>query len=273
MKVKWLLQTDVFDENLDRLKSEITSQGMQYKEVEYLPYESNTKYIKAFKPNDCVIFYGSLNFAGQILRETSWIPGVFSTLKRYDCTQYYPLLHKYLLNSDFILLPFGCLQRQNFYHLIRDEHVFIRPTSGFKTFTGQVVNLEDKHWLNKLCAYGIDYSDLVLVSTPTNIKYEWRLVVSDRVISGSQYRKDGQINEDCNVPTEVIEFANQVLEETRFRPDPIFTLDICQVGDTLSVLECGGFSCAGLYKCDLKPIVTEVAKLSINQWKQLYDPS
>jgi len=266
--VNWLLQTDIFDENLDELKSEIDKQRHVYDEVSYSPFVSGKDYIKGY--GGAVVFYGSLNFGQQILRETSWIPGVYCDLPQYLCTNYYPKLRDYLFNSDFCMLPLGCVDYSRVEHLSDEGLVFVRPNDGFKSFTGQLVDLSDKNWLNQLKAFESDETSLVLISSPANIRREWRLVVTDKVISGSQYKEDGKIKESSDVPQEVIDYTNMVLKKTGFRPEPIWTMDVCECGDELSVLEIGCFSCAGLYASKLGPIVEEASRLAQQDWDEIY---
>lgn len=271
--MNWLLQSDVFDENLEELKEEIIKQGHNFKVVDYSPYESNKEYLRLFSKKDCVLFYGSLNFGHQILKEAPWIPGLFYTPENYLCSSYYPKLQDYLLNKDFMMLPYGCLKdKLLFEHLTRDNHIFIRPDKGSKSFTGQVVDTDDwQKELNKLNAYSPYPDELVLLSSPTDIEREWRFIVSDKVVAWSQYKAKGEHKESEYAPTDVINFAEEVLRETKFRPDPLWTLDICQVGQKYYVLEVGCFSCAGLYKASVSRIVKEASKLAKLEWKDLYE--
>lgn len=271
MKVNWLLQTDVFDENLDELKKEIKNQGHKYTIVDYKPFSDNKEQLD-LKFEGPVLFYGSINFGQQILRGTNWTPGVYCDSCKYDCSYYYLHLHDYLLNNDFSLLPFGFLEKNKFYYRhIYDDLVFVRPNSGTKSFTGQVVDVSERNFVNKLKAFGVKDEELILVSTPLHIKKEWRLIVTDKVITGSQYKDKFKHVESPELPERVVKFANNLLLKTKFRPEPIWTLDICESGDKLYVLEIGCFSCAGFYMSDVSKIVKEASTQAILTWKDIYE--
>ena len=209
------------------------------------------------------------------------MPGVFCNLPKFECQYYYPRFGDRLLNSDYAMLPFGDMKRRKdwaFQNFGEDNCVFLRPSSGFKTFAGQVVEFADWEGEMRTLSFKIDPEVLVLVCRPVEILKEWRLVVSDRVVAASQY-KEGRglirlMGEDVvrtrNVPDVVLQYGEQVLKEVKFKPDPIWTLDICEtVSGDLRVLEVGSFSCAGLYACDPDPIIEEVNRLSLQEWESV----
>jgi hypothetical protein len=57
--------------------------------------------------------------------------------------------------------------------------------------------------------------------------------------------------------------ANRV----RWRPDPIFMLDICEAEERFWLVEINGFSCSWLYACDLAAVVREASRLASECWK------
>lgn len=124
----------------------------------------------------------------------------------------------------------------------------------------------------------IDPETLVVVSRPIEILKEWRLVVTDRVIAHSQYKQGhglirlqgSDLLKVRETPQEVLDYAQRVLNEVKYRPDPIWTLDICETADGLKVLEVGSFSCAGLYACDPEPIIEEVNRLALADWDECH---
>jgi hypothetical protein len=64
---KWLLESNIFQENIELIKKAIISQGMECKEITYVPFD-NDQTFQVYDPEECVIFYGSLNLATQIQR-------------------------------------------------------------------------------------------------------------------------------------------------------------------------------------------------------------
>jgi hypothetical protein len=174
------------------------------------------------------------------------------------------------------MLPFSELLRKKewlYFTLGVDETIFIRPSSGDKIFTGQLFykhNMEEelKRTLN---SFDLDYLQpmMVVIAKPQTIIKEWRLVVAqDQILSGSLYH-DRTLNLDYRgYPKEVKILTEKILSETTYRPDKIWTMDFCQTSDQkIHLLEIGGFSCAGIYECDLEPIVREVSRISLENQK------
>lgn len=266
--VKWLLEKDTFEENLESLKEAINAQGMEYKVIEYIPFEGN-KCFDAFCIEDCVVFYGSLNLAKRIKRKTNWVPGAgdINCENHFKCSYYYNKLSEYLLNDKYIMLPFGELNRQKdfLYGLIgNNNNLFIRPNSGYKQFTGTVVPIEKyEHNVEMFGLYDISMEEIVVCAEPKNLKEEWRLVVVDKsVVSGSRYRLGGRINYSVEVPDAVIEYGNSISKV--WSPDSAFVLDICRLqnGD-LKLVEINTFYSSGLYLCDKQKVVRSVSEMAV----------
>jgi hypothetical protein len=173
------------------------------------------------------------------------------------------------------MLPFGNLNRRKdslFKYVGKEGRIFVRPSSGYKTFTGKVVSSETWNQDFKLISfYGIEPEELVIVSSPAEIKREWRAIVAERrIIAGSEYKTDQSWNEETPVetlPNEVFQYAQAIVGSVNYQPDPVWTIDICETNDgNLKVIEVGSFSCAGLYNCDPEPIVKEVNRITIKEW-------
>lgn len=268
MNPKWLLEKKCFEENYDKLTEEITKQGMIYKCAEYKPYK-DSDYLDLFSQDDCVIFYGSINFANKIRKEASWIPGVYFHRYNYECTSYYPVLGEHLLNKNYIMLPFGDLLRQKDYlynKLGINNALFLRPNSAIKPFTGMVIKRED--YERELKYLGHMFSnDLCVVSQPRNIFKEWRfVVVENRVITGSQYISDDEIEPKLDFPEEALRLAEIIAK--KYSPDLVWIVDICQTKFDFYVLEVNSFSSSGLYACDLAKVVKEVSEVALREYNE-----
>jgi hypothetical protein len=276
MKASWLLETDVFHENLKEMVKEIKQQGMRVEIASYLATTSDKTYLNLFDENDCVIYYGSLNFANQVKREAKWIPGVYYNKKAFNCSSYYPELAQVVpvINAwKYVMLPYADLLRQEkflFETLGEDGCVFVRPDSGAKPFTGQLVKREEwKRDVNYMSFYGTQPADICVVSAPRNIEAEWRFVVIEgRVITGSQYKLDDKVNVECDYPPEALELADKAA--ANYSPDPVWCVDVCRTRlGNYYLLEIGCFSCAGLYACNLPTVVREVSAAALREWKDI----
>jgi len=260
---RWLLENDVFSEDLGPLKKAIKSQGMEYHELGYTPFggELSLPFDPAIHPT---LFYGSLNFAKRLTAETAC--NVFCTLPNYECTKYYAYLGEFLLNKYYVMLPFSELERrkEEIFEMVGDDGcIFVRPSRGDKVFTGKVVKWEEFDQDYKLFGlYDTKPHDMVVAARPYNLIKEWRLIVIDsKIIAGSLYN-DRTMNLDYNgFPEDVENFAKLVIS-AGYVPDKAWVLDICQTKEgSLYVLEIGGFSCAGLYNADPEPIVKAITGL------------
>ena len=270
MNVKWLFETDIFDENIHKLVKACEAIGLESKICAYEHFGMNKSYLDLFKPDDCVVTYTSLEFAVQIKRGAKWIPGSYCNLPNYECTSYYPLIGDDLLNADYVMLPFGELSRRRdwlFDHLGTDGCFFVRPNRGNKIFTGKVIERErfDRE-LKLLGFYKVQDNELVVAAEPQNVTGEYRFVVADnKIVAGSQYRDNyGKVECSPNVPPEAYDLANRYSHLT---PDRCWCIDICyrRYYNDYKVMEINSFGCSGLYECDPMSVVRMVSKAA---WKE-----
>lgn len=260
--VKWLIEPEAFQGDADLLVKGLNDLRMPYKIVNFgISYDS---YLNAFKDDDCVIFYGSLQLARLIQRKAKWIPGAYCNFPKFDCTYYYPRFGKELLNSEYIILPYGDFVRRHEEY----DGMFIRPCSGFKTFTGCVFkNSKEKiHEWNCTC----DPETLVLIAKKDYLVSEWRLIVSEgQIIASTQYKHSNKFVRNEGAPEDVISYGQKLLDLIPYDPDPIWSLDICRrVNGELKVLEVGSFSCAGFYGCDINPIILKAVDVAIKEYEE-----
>lgn len=272
MKPIWIIEKDIFQENIEEMIKSVSDQGMDHKIVSYVPFEAG-EYKNLLPENSCAIVYGSLQLARCLQKTTNWIPGVYCDLPKYECSYYYTKLGSFLLNSPYVMLPFGELVRQKeflFEALGNSDCLFIRPSSGFKLFTGKVVEKENyEREIEKFSFYDVEPEKIVVVATPQNIKAEWRLVVVEgKVIASSQYQLHRKHITKEGCPDVVKQYAEEIAKV--WEPDPAWTVDICQLdSNEIRLLEIGCFSCAGLYDCNKSEIVSVVSNLAIKHWKDV----
>lgn len=277
MTVKWLVEHDIFAEDLGPLVAEIQRQGMEVEQIKYIPFESGT--YDNFADDDCVLCYGSLNLIRQLQRQKPWIPGSFCNLPNFECSKYYAYYGRYLFNHEYTMLPLAELKRRawKFFNYLwthpGDPRFFVRPSTGFKTFTGQVItksNFEkDFSWFEDLASP----DSLVVVASYAPIDDEYRLVIANRkVIAASRYRHNGKLDIKTGAPKKIIEYAENITHEVEWEPDPIYAMDIA-VGhwahNGIGLLELNSMSCSGFYACPVEPIVTAASALARKEWKDI----
>ncbi len=109
--------------------------------------------------------------------------------------------------------------------------------------------------------------DLVLVSTPKNILWEGRIIVSKYkdIIAHSTYRFQGQVTKIPSIPEGATKLVKELLE-INYYPDSVFCYDICQDNDgKFWLLELTSFSSAGLYAANKEDIINKVSEIA---WKE-----
>src|SRR5205823_131995 len=112
------------------------------------------------------------------------------------------------------------------------------PDSGDKDFTGEVVAYECfEKWVDHLKSFNeVPMDTLCVASAKVPISKELRLVVvGGKVVSGSTYRVNGEIDlqplDDQPDAASILDFANLVLATNPPPLPPVHVLDIaCHVG-------------------------------------------
>lgn len=260
----WLLEHEVFQEDELPLIEALKKLDVPHTLVRFgTPYET---YIKQMEDKRGV-FHGSLQFGKQI--RAAWSPRqntrVYCSLEKYECVYYYPRLGEFLLNSEYVMVPFGELIRRKswLFSKLGGDSLFIRPSSGYKTFTGMVLN--DLEWESELrfLKASINPEEIVVLAPAQDVVKEWRVViVGDQPVTAGQYREAGVDVRVSEVPKQVYDFAYMVLDFTQYRPDAAWTLDVSETADgRFKVIEPNSFSCAGLYACDCEAVVKAVNDL------------
>jgi hypothetical protein len=273
MNPTWLIEAGVYGDEALPLLAEIRRQGMA---AEIIPHQALRKGsapvvgAETLSSEACVIGYGTYPFAQQILLHHPWLPGASYSAANLDCSTYFAYFGRYLLNQNYIIMPGveAIRQRDWLYEVFGQEsRVFARPTSCQKVFVGRCIDQQD--FASALAPTRYDPATLVVIAAPRKIAREWRLiVVGDEVVASSQYAIDGQraIADEC--PIEVRQFADSMLRHVRWRPDPIFMLDVCEAADAFWLVELNSFSGSWLYRCDLPSVVSAASELAGQIWRR-----
>lgn len=273
MSLTWLLDSKCYDENLPELKDELTRQGIKYITGEYSSFGEPIKWDGSFNlfgdiflnPNPRLYFvYGSLQFAKKMRcigpRVHTWC-----NLEQFGCNYYYPRLSKFLFNQEHAFLPYGELidkEEWIFKTFGVDDCVFMRPSSGFKEFTGQVY--EKRYWkgMIELSNTQIQPEDLVVVATPQDIAAEYRVIIGPNgpiTSSMTHMNRKLYVAKIDLFEKRIYNYISGVLDKIIYEPDPFWVMDIaCDFKDNLSVLEVNSMSCSGFYACDLSKIVAAI---------------
>lgn len=218
--------------------------------------------------DECVIFNGSIEMCKHVvnrLKGKGNHPVLYCTWRNYLCSSYYSHFAGLLFNDNYVMLPLAELNRRKFelYGMYgKDTMLFIRPDTGDKSFKGSLVDLQD------FDSFYDEFEhlkhDLVVISSPKEIRGEWRFVVSATgdVIASSCYQFQSKKTVVNSAPASATALA-QKIALSPYAPDNVFCVDVAQDAEGKSwLLELTSFSSAGLYACDKEAIVEEVSKIA-----------
>lgn len=278
MNVGWLIDAGMFEGYRDELVAAIRNQGHDAKLIQAPspPFrwdDVGCSYRDTFPKDACVISHGDIELVTRIHQERRWTPGAFCSVENFACSSYVCWYGKYLLNRDYVMLPFGELDRnQNFLFdsFGRNDQIFIRPESPLKLFTGQIATRQTfAADLEFMGFYEFPASSLVVVSSPKTILNEWRFVVANgKVAAGCQYKKGDDLDYQPEYDGKAFDLAKSIAS-IDYEPDPVWVMDICKTSDdTNHLLEIGGFSFADLYACNMADIVSAVSAAAMTVWQK-----
>lgn len=260
--IKFAIEQDVFKENIEDLQQVIESNECQCINLKYKPF-SNKQELIIDNNDENVIFLGSLNLGRYIKKNTRW--KIWCDLPKFECSHYYSYLGKHLINNKYIMMPLKEVLRQKDMIgdlLSEDGQIFIRPSSGFKTFTGNLLNIAHiETEISSLICCEQDYENLVILTSPKIIIKEWRFFIIDNVaVAASQYHQDGKFKTSPNVPDYVWDYAKSLSKE--WKPESAYVIDIgLTSGQSLGLVEINSLSCSGMYDCNKKDIIANLVKL------------
>jgi len=283
-KVNWIIEKYLFEEYEDKLAQSVKDSGMNVivHDESMSRFENFTEYVNnKFTDKDIVIMHGSLQMGRKMLRSKMY-PGIFLTLDNYECFNYYGYFGHNLLNEDYVMMGLNDVLRNKdkIFGVFNTDKIFIRPSNGFKSFTGQCLvkeNFDTEFDILTKSYGGLDLNTLVLISPAQEIEEEYRFVVIDgKVISGAMYMdKDSRDrwNAYYDKPCEsnlAKAFAEHMV--TIYQPDKAYTIDVCKLKEGgFRLIELNSFFCASWYGNDLDKIVKAVNELCINEYNDIYE--
>lgn len=264
MALTWLIDADQSSERSAEFQALIRSRGYECRPVKFFPETKPPGDIAGaehLQIDARAVFFGGPALMDHIQTNRRWKPGGWCTFANFRCETYYCYFGKYLLNEDYVLLPAAEAVRRSsqlFDQLAVNGDVFIRPAVGRKLFVGTCVDIDD---LRSTLSSRLDPRTMVVISSPKVVGREWRLFVAHNdVIASSQYADNGQVVRRPDCPSDVIHFAESILSDVAWRPDPLFSMDLCESGGRIFIVEINGFSCSNLYAADLNSIVDAVSE-------------
>ena len=214
-----------------------------------------------------LVFFGSLNMIRKLQdMNLPYRPIAWCDWNALACRTYYEHYRQFLIQTDYGFYTFRELGEltDNLYRWYGFKNkIFVRPDSGDKIFTGEVVGQPQfDYWYRMAQAYDPKPDSWCIVSKPTQIKEEYRFVLADgKVIAGSRYKIAGMFQYDGKYSDQLVKYAEEVAAV--WQPHEIFVMDLAVLhDDDVKLIEIGQINGAGLYKCEIRPIVAAMAEIA-----------
>lgn len=270
-KAMWVIQArsndrDVTVQNLIYAVEELSREIIIYHHV---PFDDDREL--TFLPCDRpVIFHGAIGCVDCVQRrKLPAKPFAWFDFEKLSCHSYYAFWGEYLAAKHYGFYPLAEIERQwdwLFETFGREDHIFIRPDSNDKLFTGEVVSKDQlASFMNWAYIQNEMKTPLCVVATPTTFEAEWRLFVADgKVVAGSRYKEAKCLSVSPDYPQEAVLFAEKVA--AMWSPHPFYVLDIGLTPFGYKVVECGSANCAGFYAADVRPIVEAMTRIAEREW-------
>ena len=268
MNTTWIVENFTTDNGYEELIAELDRQNITFTVLDLKNhFELNSSVINAIKDH-CVVFQGSIEMFRKLKQETDLKPLGWMTDDNYLCSRYFPKFQEFLFNDKYSLVSLAGLKANKFFYygvFGKDANIYVRPDRGDKTFKGQLLDLQyfDSTFNNALSSIAKD-DDLVLISTPKNIRGEWRFICSHHkeIIAFSTYMYQGNRTYIPSAPKGATDLCKKILD-VGYYPDPVFTVDIAEDTDgNYWLIEMNSFTSAGTYAANKKNIVTRVSEIA-----------
>ncbi len=273
MKPIWIIENFNDDNGYNMLAEEVKRQDMRCIVLDITNHFTLNRNL--IKENDCVVFQGSIQLFKELKASLPVWPLGWLTTTRYLCTTYYSYFQEYLFNNKHIFMSVAGIKANKwavYSWFAKDTTIYVRPDSGEKLFTGQLLDLQyfDKFWDNNISC-GAKSTDLVVISTPKALRGEWRYICTNQkeIIGTSLYRYNDKQTYIPSAPERATALCNKVLE-IGWYPDPVFTIDICEDFDgNYWLLEMNSFTSAGTYAAKKDKIVERVSQIAVEEYERI----
>lgn len=172
--------------------------------------------------------------------------GVFYNEETFD-QAYYGKLDLPLLNSDASLYPI----KDNL-NLKFNTDVFIKPSKDLKAFTAGILPAGTSivEYITAQSYQKIYLEELAIIAPCKKIISEYRFfVVEGEVITGSMYRFADKVVTSPYIPENIMAAAKEYAK--LYQPHDVFTMDLAETTDGISIVEYNCWNASGVYQTDL----------------------
>ena len=142
----------------------------------------------------------------------------------------------------------------------------MKPNGTFKSFNGQLVSKCQLEEFKKRVLQGefhFDEEEKIVLAKKRSILEEYRLfIIDNKIITGCKYMYRYQLALEKELPQEVVDFAQQVINN--WTPEKAFVLDIGKTNLGYKVIEVNCINSAGVYLCDAEKIILALEEFYSN---------
>lgn len=223
----------------------------------------NISYIE--NDNNIIIPYGSHQFINKIKSLNINKCFIFNDIDKIS----YPYISKlgnYLLNDDYIILPFCEIERRK--NILFNGEFFIRPLFGNKLFNGTFISKNDLDIKIKKLKEQVNDNSLCIVSSKKDIIAEFRfIIINNKIITYCQYRYNEKLDIRNDVDASCLELMEKIISKNiDFGLAYVCDIALTKINEKLipKVIEFNSFSCSGFYSCNINSIVSELSKTILN---------
>lgn len=276
MIVNWAYSTEFFPEsaNCHDLGDVLKSMKVPHFEAKF--DKPTRKYNKViFNEKELVVLYGPLEFIKQQNTDNAtWFPGPYGVKKRCKYSYYTSYLPNFwFLNNRGYLTTYGALRNKTYcgkYWWTSDVYyneLFIRPDSGFKSFAGQIVKLDDQSISIFEQTVNPDREEMIFIAPPVyDIQSEYRCFIVDKKVVGmSQYMIDGKPVLSRFIPDFALNLAKDVANFD-WQLDVAYTADIAMVNDRPKIIELNSFCSSAFYDCNKPAIISAINAAAVKEY-------
>jgi hypothetical protein len=186
--------------------------------------------------------------------------GIFYNEQNFD-QAFYGNFDLPLLNKGAKLYPI----EQNLY-LKFDTDVFIKPSKDQKAFNAGILEAGQTiyDFVNSQTHQNTYLTELAVIAPCKIITAEYRFFVVDKeVITGSRYRFADRVNISDIVPNNVLDCAKEYAK--LYQPHDIFTMDLAETPNGISIVEYNCWNASGLYKTNIAKIFDSIHQFKLNE--------
>lgn len=254
---QWVVQRNLTSgSDFEGIKASCVKNGIEFIGIDIIPFSPTLPPFERSRPS---IIYGSTTFNNIALADPDLRRGLFFDEASFSIENYIEKWGSSMLNYGASVTTFEALIDTGDYKA--DSLLFIRPNDDSKSFSGEVKRFDQiKDWYQQLKVVdntNLSFESKIVVSSPYNIQYEWRLwIVNKKVIAASRYREYFKLSKQEGCPEAVVSFAEMRCQQ--YTPHDVFVMDVCLCGDEYFIVECGCVNAAGFYNGNIESIVVNV---------------